>query len=106
MPPTTLRSSPAASCLPEQVLRDARRFEAEVARLLELPTQPAHVDVEQLSFPLAHLAGDDHGFDIAALHHLHDSTRYVVDREHVDVRGVEDDDVGLLAGRERAGLAV
>src|SRR5262245_27978922 len=102
------RPSPAvrSPSLAKQVLRNARRGEAEVARLLQFAAQPAQVYVEQLSFPFAHLAGDDHGLDIAALNHLHDSTRYVVDREHVDVRAVEDDDVGLLAGRERAGLAV
>src|SRR5215510_14537369 len=102
-PPLAAVRSPS---LAEQVLRHARRAEDEVARVLQFAAQPAQVYVEQLSFPFAHLAGDDHGLDIAALHHLHDSTRYVVDREHVDMRGVEDDDIGLLAGRERAGLAV
>src|SRR4051812_14771570 len=107
MPPTPLRSSSAAYSLPEQIRRvPRRRVEEEGARVLELLAQPGLVDLEELTFPFAHLAGDAHGLDIAALHHLHDSTRYVVDREHVDVRGVEDDDVGFLAGRERAGLTV
>src|SRR5215813_3996862 len=102
------RPSPAvrSPSLAEQILLHARRAEDEVARLLELAAQPPQIDVEQLALPLAHLAGHDHGLDIAALHHLHDSTRYVVDREYVDVRAVEDDDIGLLARLERTGLAV
>jgi len=64
------------------------------------------VHVEQLPLPLAHLARNDHGFDVGAVHQRYDRPRHVVERRHVDRFGVEDDDVGLLAGRERAGLAV
>jgi hypothetical protein len=52
----------------EQVLRDARRREDIVARGIELLAQMRQIDVEQLSLPLAHLARDDHGLDVGAIH--------------------------------------
>jgi len=90
----------------EQVLRDARGREDVVARGLELLTQPVQIDVEQMPLPLAHLAGDDHGLDVGAIHQRHHSAGHLVQRRHVEFGGVEDDDVGLLAGRQRAGLAI
>src|SRR5205823_13252386 len=89
-----------------QVLQYTRLGEDEVARALELPAQMVQVDVEQLPLPLAHLARDDHGLDVAAVHQGDDRSRHVVERRNVDRLGVEDDDVGLLARGERAGPAV
>src|SRR6267142_4341888 len=51
-----------------QVLRDARRSEDVVARVLELPSQTVHIDVEQLPLPFAHLARNDHRLDVGAVH--------------------------------------
>src|SRR6266850_5893547 len=89
-----------------QVLWDLCRGEDVVARILELAAQVVQVDVEELSFPLAHLARHDHGLDIGAVHQRHDGARHVVERRHVDSGRVEDDDVGLLARGERARLLV
>src|SRR6267378_4366433 len=102
----------AAPCRPSdhssavQVLRDLRRGEDIVARVLELAAQIVQVDVEQLPLPLAHLARDDDGLDVGAVHQRHYGPRHVVERRHVDRGRVEDDDVGLLARGERARLLV
>ena len=88
-----------------QVLRDPRGLEDEVARVLELPAQPAQVDVEEPPVPLAHLARDDHGFDVAALHQRHHGARHVVERRRID-SGLENDDVGFLARLQRPDLAI
>ena len=82
------------------------RGEDMVARVLELPAQVRKIDVEQLALPLAHLAGDDHRLDVGAVHQRDHRPRHLVERRHVDRFGVENDDVGLLARRERADLAV
>src|SRR5258708_26224691 len=63
-PPLSVRRS----LLAEQVLRDLRRGEDVVARVLELPAQIVQVDVEQLPLPLAHLARDAHRLDVRAVH--------------------------------------
>src|SRR5712691_1002336 len=101
------RGGPAIGLLAaEQVLLDARRGEDVVARVLKLPPQPRQIDVEQLAFPFAHLARDDDRLDVGAIHQRYHRARHLVERRDVDRLGVEDDDVGLLARRERAGLAV
>src|SRR5947207_12454425 len=89
-----------------QVLQYTRLGEDEVARTLELPAQMVQIDIEQLPLPLAHLARDDHRLDVGAVHQRDDRPRHVVERRHVDRLGVENDDVGLLARGERAGLLV
>src|SRR3989454_363884 len=89
-----------------QQLEASRDFIFAKAGIKQDLTQVRQIDVEQLSLPLAHLACDDHGLDVSAVHQRDDRSRHVVERRHVDRGGVEDDDVGLLAGRERAGLAV
>ena len=57
---------------------------------------------------LARLAQDaavhDHGVDIARLRQRDQRLVGIADRRHVDVGGAHEDDVGALAGRERAGL--
>ena len=57
---------------------------------------------------LARLAQDaavhDHGVDIARLRQRDQRLIGIADRRHVDVGGAHQDDVGALAGRERAGL--
>ena len=63
------------------------------------------IDVEQLALPFAHLARDDDGLDIGAIHQRHHRPRHLVERRRIDPGGVENDDVRLLARRERAGLA-
>ena len=66
-----------------------------------------HVGREgQLAVLLAHDAVDDDGVDVAGARDLHDRIDRVVHRRHVDVVGPQHDDVGLLAGRQRADLAV
>ena len=96
----------AGSVRPEPVLRDTCRREDIVARSLELPAQVGKVHVEQFPFPLAHLARDHHGLDVRAIHQRYDRTRHLIERRNVDCFGVEDDDVGLFARRERADLVV
>src|SRR5215831_7351561 len=81
----TTRASVAA----EQVLGNARRGEDVIARGFQLPTQMRQIDVEELPLPFAHLAGDDHGLDIGAVHQRHDRTRHLVERRHIDPGGVE-----------------
>src|SRR5262249_46664405 len=96
----------ARSLAAEQILRDAGRGENVVARVLELPAQIWQIDVKQLALPLAHLARDDHRLDVGAIHRRYDGPGHLIERRHVDPRGVEDDDVSLLARRPRAGPAV
>src|ERR1051325_11895154 len=88
------RRSPPLSSLPwralaEQVLRDARRLIEEVARCHELGAQAVEIDIEQRALPFADFARDDHGFDVAAIHHLHDRSRHVIDREDVQVARID-----------------
>jgi hypothetical protein len=90
----------------EEILRNAGPSEEVVAGVLEVAPQPVQIDVEQAALPLAHLAGDDHGLDVGAIHQRDHRSGHVVERRHVERRGVEQDDVGLLARRERARLAV
>jgi hypothetical protein len=50
------------------VAQRARGREDIVARGFELLPQPVQIDAEQLSLPLAHLTGVDHGLDVGAVH--------------------------------------
>src|SRR5262245_29325457 len=52
----------------EQILRDARLAEHEIARVLEVVAQLVEVESAQLALPLDDLAGDDDRLDVAALH--------------------------------------
>src|SRR4051794_27018053 len=79
--PTTLWENRPASA--EHVLRHAGLGEDVVARSLELRAQRVQVNIEQPALPFAHLAADDHGLDVAAIHHLNDRARHMVDREDV-----------------------
>src|SRR5690349_4936109 len=76
----------SASLRAEQVLRNACRGEKKVARGLDLLQQPPQIDIEQLSPPLAHLARDDHGLDVGAVHQRYDRARNLVERRHVERR--------------------
>src|SRR5256885_12148126 len=73
-----------------QVLRDLRCGEDVVARVLELPAQMVQIDIEQLPLPFAHLARDDHGLDVGAVHQRDDRSRHIVERRYV-YRGVVED---------------
>src|SRR5690349_5519723 len=90
----------------EQILRNASLGEDVIARLFKLFAQPLEVDVEHPTLPFPHLAGHDDRFDVGALHQRDDCARHVVHRSHVECRCVEQDDVGLLSGLERADLAL
>jgi hypothetical protein len=57
-----------ASIAAEQILRNTRGVEDEVARSLKLAAQRMQIDIEQPPLPLAHFAGDDHGLHIGAIH--------------------------------------
>src|SRR5206468_9090130 len=87
----------------EQILWNTRRVEDEVARSLELAAQTRQVDVEQPPLPLANLARDDHGLDVGAVHQRDDRAGHIVQRRDIERGSVEDDDVRLFPGRERAG---
>src|SRR3954470_6921520 len=73
----------------EQVLRNSRSREQEVPGGFELVTQVVEVDVEQLALPLAHLAGDDHGLDVGAIHQGYDRAGHLVERRHIELGRVE-----------------
>jgi hypothetical protein len=90
----------------EQVLRDTRSREEVVARGLDLLTQPVQIDVEQLPLPLAHLAGDDHGLDIGAIHQGNDRAGHLVRRRHAELGGVEDDSALVLPAHYPARISV
>src|SRR5712664_1072509 len=66
----------------EQILRDTRRGEDMVARVLELLAQPGQIDLEQLPLPLAQLAGDDDRLDVGAIHQGYDGPRHLIERRH------------------------
>jgi hypothetical protein len=63
------------------------------------------IDADQLAGTLADRARDHHRVDIGALDRLHDGADGVGHREHADAIGANHDDVGLLAGCQRADLA-
>src|SRR5882672_6670274 len=59
--PTHPADTQTASIAAEQVLRNTRGVEDEVARSLKLAAQRRQIDIKQPPLPLAHFAGDDHG---------------------------------------------
>jgi hypothetical protein len=56
-----------------------RRIEDVVARVLKLAAQHRQIDVEQAPLPRAHLAGDNHGLGVGAIHQRYDRPRHLVD---------------------------
>jgi hypothetical protein len=57
-----------------------RRIEDVVARVLKLAAQHRQIDVEQAPLPRAHLASDNHGLDVGAIHQRYGRPRHLVDR--------------------------
>jgi len=89
----------------KQIGRIANPRENPVARLLDQPAQTAEVDADELALPFDDFAGDQHGLDIARVHHRHHRSRHVVQWEDIDTVGRQHNDVGFLARRERADRA-
>jgi hypothetical protein len=71
-----------------------------------VPAQPPEIDAEQLSFPFQHLAGDDDRLDVRALHQRDHGAGHDVEWRNVDRLSIEQDDVGVLARRQRSDLLV
>ena len=65
-----------------------------------------HVDADELAVALHDLAGDQHGVDVLRRHAGDHRADRVVHRHDVEPVGAQHDDVGLLAGRQRADLLV
>jgi hypothetical protein len=61
---------------------------------------------QKLALPLADLARDHDRVDIGPVHQRHHRARRVVEGRDVDRLGIQQDDVGLLARRQAAGLVV
>ena len=66
----------------------------------------ARIDSDQASAPLLHLARDEHRLDMARVHQIDHRAERVVDRPEVETVGLQHDDVGILARRQRADLRV
>src|SRR6266446_5074064 len=77
-----------------------------VAGLVAKALQPGEIEAHHLAAALHDLAGDQHRVDILRAHIGHHRTDGVIKRHDVETVGAQQDDVGLLAGRQRADLAV
>ncbi len=88
----------------EDIFAVVDRGEQVAARLVHHALQPVHVEADDLAAAFPDAAADDHGVDIAALGRLDHRPQRVVRRVEIDVVAPDHDDVGLLAGRERADL--
>src|SRR5262249_23800345 len=103
------RASPAPrndTSSTEQVGLEVRALDHAVTRLLHHPAHARDVDTNEVAAPLLHLAGDEDAVDIARVHQVDDDARHIVERPDVEPVGAEQDDVGFLAGRERADLVL
>src|SRR5882672_3704374 len=77
-----------------------------VAGLVAKALKPGEIEAHHLAAALHDLAGDQHRVDILRAHIGHDRADGVIKRHDVETVGVQQDNVGLLAGRQRADLAV
>src|SRR6266540_5195012 len=103
---TSNQARPLALSSAEEIDRKAGPAHEGVARLLDRAEHARHVDSHQVAPPLPHLSGDEDGLDMAGVHEVHDRPGCVVERPHVDAVGPQHDDVGVLAGGQRADLVV
>jgi hypothetical protein len=101
------RASEAHGCSgSEQPALDSGRGEDIVAARLELGAEFPYIVAHDLAAPLRDLAGAQNRRNVGAVHQGDDVAGGVVQRSDIERRGVEQDDVGVLAGGERAGPGV
>src|SRR4051812_19907831 len=77
-----------------------------VPRLDREATDAGDVDTHECAVPLHDLAVDEHGVHEPRMRVVDDGADRVVERRHAEVVCADEDDVGALAGRQRADLAV
>src|SRR4051812_2404008 len=77
-----------------------------VAGLVAKTREAVEVDADQLAVALHHLAGDQDSIDVLRAHAGDDRTYRIVHRHYVEPVGAQQDDVRILARRERADLAL
>ena len=90
----------------DALVRNIRVLVVALLRLVAEPGDPRQVDADELPVALHHLAGDQHGVDVLRAHAGDHRADRVVHRHDVEHVGAQQDDVGLLAGRQRADLAL
>ena len=67
-------------------------------------TDRRHVEPDERAAPFPDVAGDEHRLDVTSMGVLHHGRHRVGQRHGVDVFGTDNDEVGLLAGRQASGL--
>src|SRR5882724_4919180 len=101
----------AWSSVPRQVsaqrgLWPLRLGQQPIARLFHLTPQLSDVDADERALPLPRLTADEDRVHVAGVHAEHDRAVGVVEWHHVDRVRAQQDDVGFLAGCQRADLAL
>ena len=77
-----------------------------VARLLSQPSYAGQIDVNEAPSPLLDLAGNEYRFHVAGIHEIGDRAVGVAVRPDIEAVGAEHNEIGVLAGGERADPAV
>ena len=88
--------------LTEEVALKACPLDDTIARILGQFQYTRYIDTGKTAAPLLRPAGDEHGVDMARIHHTDYGAGRVVQRPNIQLVGLEQYDIGLLAGRQRA----
>src|SRR5882672_5463045 len=101
----SLSNATQVSLLAKQIHRKAGAAEQTVARVGGKAHHPSRIDADKGAAPFFHAAGDEDGIDMAGVHQIDGGAIGVVERPDVEAIGLQKQDVGILAGRQRADLA-
>src|SRR5215469_18463502 len=88
----------------EEIRPIAELVEQIAARFIDQATKAAPVEPDDVAAELGHAARDDDGIDVAAVGGRHHAADRIIRGIEIDGVGADEDDIGLLAGRERADL--
>src|SRR5262249_30203147 len=98
--------APAIDSSGEQIDLELGATHDRITRLLYGPDDACDVDADEAAAPFFDLAGNEDRLDVARIHEVHHGAGRVAERPDVEPIGLKHNDIGFLAGRERADLAV
>src|SRR2546430_510488 len=98
--------SPAARTSAQKVHLKSSPLKDRITGLLHESAHALRVDAHEAAAPFANFPGDKDGLHVAGVHEIDDRSRRIVERPDIESIGAQDDDVGVLARAQRAGLAV
>src|SRR5258705_7936954 len=102
----SLSNATPVSLLPKQIHRKADSAQQTVARIGRKAHHPRRVDADEGAAPFLHAAGDERGIDVTRVHQIDGGAVGVVERPDVEAVRLQEQDVGILAGRQLADFAV